>query len=251
MNTIRQKWFVSLWLGLAFVLVVVPSVQARVTVEGQIVSVDGTPLRGDVTLIRGGGAVELRHYRTDSQGAFSIETDRADGQLLVAKADGHVSSEAELNMAGNAARLDVSFRLWPAGKVSGRVVDEKGDGLAGATVHVLYPDERRRHHFHHEMGDIPADDFGYFTLPVIARGRYFVVEAATAERLPGATAPLRLEGEEKSDVQVTAGRVGHVVRGAVKDSAGNPHKGVVVRLRLFATPELLAPHGFPGFMRVC
>lgn len=237
MNTMIQKWFLLLGLTFAFTLVTVPPAQAQVTVRGTIVSIDGTPLRGDVTLIRGGPDVRLRSHHTDSQGVFSIRTDRAPGQLLVAKADGHVSSEVELGTAGNAARLNVRFRLWPAGKVSGRVVDEKGNGVAGATLQVRYPGERRRHYFHHEVGDIQADDFGYFTLPFIARGKSFVVGAATAERLPGATAPLTLEGKEKSGVQVTAGKVGHVVQGAVRDSAANPHRGATVRLRLSASLE--------------
>lgn len=233
MNIMRQKGYVSLWLGFAFVLVSLPAAQAQVSVKGTIVSVGGAPLRGDVTLVRGGSAVEVRSYHTDGQGAFSLETDRTADQLLVAKAAGHVSSEVALNTTGTVAGLNVQFRLRPAGRVSGRVVDENGNGVGRATIHVRYPGEMRRHHFHQEAGNIQADDFGYFTLPVIARGKSFVVEAATPERLPGATASLTLDGEEASGVQVTAGRIGFVVRGAVRDSAANPHRGVAVRLRLF------------------
>lgn len=236
MNTMRPMGAVLSVLGFAFVLVSISA--AQVTVEGQMASVDGTPLRGDVTLVRGGPAVQLRHYHTDGQGMFSLETDRTPGQLLVAKADGHVSAEVELDV--RSAQIHFRFRLWPAGRVSGQVVDERGHGVAGATVHVRYPDERRRHHLHHEAGDIEADDFGYFTLPVVARGRHFVVEAATVEHLPGMTAPLKLEGEEERDIRVTPGELGQVVRGAVTDSAGNPQKGVRVRLRLFAGQEAAA-----------
>lgn len=194
-------------------------------------------MRGDVTLVRGGSTVRLRHYHTDDQGTFSIETDRTLGQLVVAKAAGHTSSEVEINTAGDTKRY-IRFRLWPAGKVSGQVVDKEGNGVAGATVHVHYPGERRRHYLHHEMGDIQADDFGYFVLPLVARGKHFVVEAATAEHLPGSTVPLRLESEEKRDIRVTIGNLGYVVRGTVSDSAGNPHQGVEVRLRLFAGREI-------------
>ena len=233
MSTKRKKRVVFSWLSFALALVSVPAANAQVTVKGTIVSVGGTHLRGDVTLIRGGSAVEMRSYHTDGQGAFSFETNRTADQLLVAKANGHVSSEVALNTTGTVARLNVRFRLQPAGKVSGRVVDENGNGVGGATVHVRYPGELRRHHFHHEVGDIHADDFGYFTLPVVARGKSFVVEAGTAARLPASTASLTLDGEEASGVQVTAGRIGFVVRGAVRDSAANPHAGASVRLRLF------------------
>ena len=89
-------------------------------------------------------------------------------------------------------------------------------------------------------GKIEADDFGYFTLPVVARGRRFVVEAATPEHLPGMTAPLKLEGEEGPFIRVTPGELGQVVQGTVSDSAGNPQTGVRVRLRLFAGQEVAA-----------
>ncbi len=237
MNTIRMKHFVLLCLGCALALVSVPAANAQVTVKGTIVSVGGTALRGDLTLIRGGSAVAIRSYHADGQGAFSFETDRTADQLLVAKADGHASSEVALNTTGTVAELNFQFRLRPAGRVMGRVVDENGNGVGGATVHVRYPGELRRHHFHDEVGDIQADDFGYFTLPVVARGKSFVVEAATAERLPGATASLTLDGDERSGVQVTAGRIGFVVGGAVRDSAANPHRGVAVRLRLLPGSE--------------
>ena len=196
--------------------------------------------RGGLPLIRDGSAVAIRSYHTDGQGAFSFETDRTADQLLVAKAAGHASSEIALNTTGTVAELNVNFRLRPAGTVRGRVVDENGNGVGGATIQVRYPGELRRHHFHDEVGDIQADDFGYFTLPVVARGKGFVVEAATAERLPGATAPLTLDGDERSGVQVTAGRIGFVVGGAVKDSAANPHRGVAVRLRLLPGSETAA-----------
>ena len=207
--------------------------------EGQVVSVDGTPLKGDLTLIRSGTGIRLRHYHTDSQGRFSIRTDRIAGQLLVAKADGHTSSEVELDTARHPG-LDIRSLLRPAGKVSGRVVDGQGNGVAGATVHVRYPDERRRHHFHHETGDIQADDFGYFLLPVVARGKSFVIEAATAGHLPGLTVPLKLEEEEKEGLLAPVGREGHMVRGTVSDSAGRPCQRVMVRLRLIAGRETAA-----------
>ena len=237
MNTTRRMVFRLSLLTLIFIPLLPSSMQAQVTVGGQVASVDGTAVKADLTLIRGGSAVEIQSYHTDSQGAFSIETNRTADQLLVAKANGYVSSEVALNTTGTVASLNVHFRLRPAGKVSGRVVDENGNGIGGATVHVRYPGELRRHHFHHEVGDIHADDFGYFILPVVARGKSFVVEAATAERLPASTASLTLDGEEASGVQVTAGRIGFVVRGAVRDSAANPHAGASVRLRLFPSSK--------------
>ena len=234
---------------LAFIPLLAASAQAQVTVEGQVAAVDGAPLKADLTLIRSGSTVEFHHYHTDDQGAFSIETDQTVGQLLVAKADGHTSSEVVLKAESN-TKISVPFTLWPSGTVTGRVVDEEGNGVGGAILHVHYANERRRHFLHHEMGDIHADDFGYFTLPVMARGRDFVVEAASEGHLPGSTDTLRLE-DEKLDVQVTTGKLRYVVRGTVTASAANPHKGVGVRMRLFPGMRLLSPPSFRGFTGVC
>ena len=243
MNTMRMKLFVLLCLGVVLALQFVPAAKAQVTVKGTIASVRGTALQGDLILIRGGSAVAIRSYHTDGQGAFSFDTDRTADQLLVAKAEGHASSEVALNTTGTVAELNLNFRLRPAGSVTGRVVDEKGNGVGGATIQVRYPGELRRHFFHDEVGGIQADDFGYFTLPVVARGKGFVVEAATAERLPGATRSLTLDGDQKSGVLVTVGQIGFVVEGAVTDSAANPHRGAAVRLRLLPGSETAAAAG--------
>ena len=149
----------------------------------------------------------------------------------------------EFLKAESNARISVSFALWPSGTVTGRVVDEEGNGVGGATLHVHYSTERRRHFLHQEMGDIHADDSGYFTLPVVARGRDFIVEAASEGHLPGSTDTLRLEDEEL-DVQVTTGKLGYVVRGPVADSAATPYNGVPVRMRLFPGEEIAATARF-------
>ena len=249
MNTTRRMELMFSLLAFAFIPLLASPMQAQVTVEGQVAAVDGAPLKADLTLIRSGSTVELHHYHTDDQGAFSIQTDQSAGQFLVAKADGHTSSEVLLKAESN-TKISVPFTLWPSGTVTGRVVDEEGNGVGGATLYVHYSNERRRHFLHHEMGDIHADDFGYFTLPVMARGRDFVVEAASEGHLPGSTDTLRLE-DEKLDVQVTTGKLGYVVRGTVTASAANPHKGVAVRMRLFPGMRLLSPPSFRGFMGVC
>ena len=242
MNTTRRMELRLSLLTLIFIPLFLFSMQAQVTVSGQVASVDGTALKADLTLIRSGSTVEFRHYHTDDQGAFSFETDQAAGQVLVAKADGHTSSEVLLTAESN-TNISVSFRLSTAGTVTGRVVDGDGDGVGGATLHIRYSNDSRRYFLHHEMGDIHADDSGYFTLPVVARGRDFIVEAASEGHLPGSTSTLRLQDEE-IDVQVTTGDLGYVVRGTVADSAANPYNGAPVRMRLFPGNEIAAKARF-------
>ena len=77
------------------------------------------------------------------------------------------------------------FVYGPPGRSGAAWSMKTGNGVGGATIQVRYPGELRRHHFHDEVGDIQADDFGYFTLPVVARGKGFVVEARHGREAPG------------------------------------------------------------------
>ena len=44
----------------------------------------------------------------------------------------------------------------------------------------------------------------------------------------------------RTKLEVTAGQIGYIVRGTVRDSAANPHIGVAVRLRLLPGSETAA-----------
>ena len=237
MNTTRRMVFRLSLLTLIFIPLLPSSMQAQVTVGGQVASVDGTAVKADLTLIRAEAPSRFRVITPTVKGRFpSRQTEPPTSswwprpmamshRKLRSTRPGPLPGSTSIFVCGPPER---SRDVWST---------RTETGLAGRRFTCATPVSCADHHFHHEVGDIHADDFGYFILPVVARGKSFVVEAATAERLPASTASLTLDGEEASGVQVTAGRIGFVVRGAVRDSAANPHAGASVRLRLFPSSK--------------
>ncbi len=200
-------------------------------IEGRLTAPDGQGVPGDVTLLEGTRLVRAANSPTDSQGRFAVEADPAAAWLLVAKANGYVSSEIRIRGGVAGEVLTVNFVLAPAGKVAGQVIDETGRGVPNALVRVRYPGERRFFEFGQETGPQQADDFGNFTLPFVAQGRTFVIEAWTDESLPSFSSPLILSGAPLKNVAVRLVRRGQTVRGRVRNTAGLGIPGLTVRLR--------------------
>ncbi len=94
--------------------------------------------------------------------------------------------------------------------------------------------------FNVELGEVPTDNFGYFSLPMAAAGRPFVLDI-TSEEYPFTSSGVcsALQGKPSlCGVQVT-GR-SQVVRGTVMDRYGKPAPGVLVRLQASADRESLS-----------
>jgi hypothetical protein len=174
-------------------------------------------------------------YQSDERGHFLFETDAMSSITLVAKADGFSSSEMTF-LPGTVTSL-IEFMLFPVGRLSGRVVDEKERGVAGATVHLLYLGRKRVQQFGHELGDVTTDDFGYFTLPFVERGPAFVIEATVPGRLMASSSPMGLGGESMGGVLIALTDKGQVVRGKVVDSRGKPVSAATIRLRWLNSEE--------------
>jgi hypothetical protein len=208
-------------------------------IRGKIIGVGGGPVQGEIMLVQRGRSVRVATYRTDTQGSFSFSATPGPGTLLIARAEGYVSSEKEWSPA--LSRGPVQFVLFPSGSVSGRVVDESGAGIAGATVRVSYPGEPRSFWFGQEVGEAISDASGNFTVPLVARGRRFVLQAESPDRLPSSAVPLTAGTAELGGITLILARKGQAVRGKVLDMAGLPVAGASVRLRLLGgSPELTA-----------
>jgi RNA polymerase sigma factor (sigma-70 family) len=69
----------------------------------------------------------------DGDGRFRIGVPRRD-VVLVARSHGYVAEQRELQAGRREGSAEVSFRLIPAGSISGRVVDADDQGVAGAEV---------------------------------------------------------------------------------------------------------------------
>jgi hypothetical protein len=123
--------------------------QASIVIRGTIKTLDQSPLKGDISLVYyADGDLKVSTHQTDSQGYFAVGSEPG-VTLVVAKASGHISAETELSGTESA---ELEFQLFPAGSVSGRVLDEQGKAVGFAKVLVRYPDENRRYNFRHEEG---------------------------------------------------------------------------------------------------
>ncbi len=198
---------------------------------GRITSVDGIPLAGYVQVIVETGHVRVEHYTTDSRGAFSLDIPDVSRLLVVARADGYISAERGVVVSPTQPKLRLDFALFPASRVSGRVVDETGRPVPAAEIYVRYPDEVRRFTYDQETGGVRSDDFGYFTLPFVARGRGFVIDTVAEGRLPASSQELHVTQPVLEGLMVGVGPVGQRVRVNVLAEDGRPLSGAIVRLR--------------------
>jgi protocatechuate 3,4-dioxygenase beta subunit len=187
-------------------------------------------VRGDVTVVWvGGSGVRVKNYRTDAAGRVLIPVEASTRVALIGKADGHASAERILERASNG--VSVVLTLPRAATVSGRVVDESGRGVGNAWVAVRYPSEPRIFRFGQELGEHQADAFGFFTLPCVAVGKAFVLDAYSEDRAPSSTPAMTAGDEGLRGVTVQLRQRGQSVRVQVLTGQGQPVQGVLVRAR--------------------
>lgn len=159
-----------------------------------VYEIDPAPAIVDLTLIPGltaVGRVETRHgvvadalltlltatgakrARSDDEGAFRFEDLAPGSARLLVMAEGFVPLEVDVDVLGE-PHLDVElgdFELEEAGTVSGVVVDENGDPIAGARI------ASGRVPTYLPLGELPAgvvtsDRRGKFTLGGLAEGSH-------------------------------------------------------------------------------
>ena len=126
--------------------------------------------------------MRVNTFRTDKSGEFEFSTPWAAEKRVVAKADGFISAEAVISVQPGQQEVTHQFALSRAAMVSGRVVDESGSPVPDATVRVRYIGENRSLYFAQEVGAVKSDGFGYFVLPMVARGKQFVLDAISSQR---------------------------------------------------------------------
>jgi hypothetical protein len=200
-------------------------VTGRVVAQGE-----GRGLRAEITAVAVGGAIRMNHAATDEQGAYAIEAP-AGRVLIMARADGYASEEAEVAVSPGGRSPAVNFQLLPAGEVSGRAIGPDGSGIANARVWLEYRGRARGWRPGEETGGEPADAFGYFTIPVVAQGRPFVLHAEGDGWLLSSSGTMTLRGQELRGVTLLLARRGGSVSGRVVDSSGQPVANAAVHLR--------------------
>ena len=184
-------------------------------------------------------AVELRGLdtqtaSTDASGKAAFSPVAPGRYEVVASASGFAPTAAIA--AVGAAATEVTLTLLPGAAVSGRVVDEQGQPIAGARVIYagasdwgVQADERRD-------GVVSGAD-GRWTFAALGAGS-FRFQARHERFAPGTSAIVTLDGKTATDGVEIKLAVGATVAGMVVDTAGAPVASARVRIAV-ATRSML------------
>ncbi len=183
-----------------------PSAPAQRTVRGRVVDLGGTPVPGvavDVTWSGAGHDRRVDRVTSGAAGSFDIvvETDEARAEATweetcsISSADPRFAPvlDAELRTV-DASVKEITIVVAPSTLVSGRVIDDRGEPIADASIEISLPsDTRARLAFdltsakNHEWRTGSANDgvFEFAAAPAIAGSRCGATSVghANAERL--------------------------------------------------------------------
>jgi uncharacterized GH25 family protein len=166
---------------------------------------------------------------TDSKGIALLKGIRPGSYAVVyARASGHAPGHALVQVPSapgskGAARIE----LKAGAPVSGLVVDESGNGIAGAQVAAR--DVSLPWDMEDERDLATTDDKGRFTVKAVAAGTYRFA-ATHKEHAPGSSEPVVLDGAtEKKDVRIAL-KAGGIAAGKVVDAGGAPVPWATVRI---------------------
>jgi protocatechuate 3,4-dioxygenase beta subunit len=202
--------------------------------------------------------VVRREVRADASGAVWLalaraELDPAQALTLLASAPGHVRVQRTLapaELAGSVLNLG-EWVLVPGGDVTGRVVDARGQPLAGALVKLapelgeLTPAQREEARLWPLGGDVGVpglvpvaltDADGRFTLAGMPAGRFDVVAATLASdppRLPARSERIVVQPGatvEAGELVLADAAPEELITGIVLGADGAPFEGALVGL---------------------
>jgi protocatechuate 3,4-dioxygenase beta subunit len=176
---------------------------AKGTIEGQVLSASGTPLKKanvrliailDVPALAAAGAGQPRMAppqrpavltkETDDQGRFSFTGLEAARYQLSAERQGYLRQSygaRKYSGGGTPIRLgqdqhvkDVIFKLSPQAVIVGKVVDEDGDPVANVQVRAMKMMYRSGKKQWQEVNSGQSSDIGEYRIPSLEPGRYLV-----------------------------------------------------------------------------
>jgi hypothetical protein len=167
-------------------------VQNKARIEGQVFSLAGAPLSGaSVTLrppLNQVGTLTSAETISSDEGKFVFEQVEPGSYSLSARRSGFVPttvvggqdsrSEIPVTVGRAERKTGVVFRLIPAGRISGRVTDDKGDPVPNPSVQLLLKfrsNGRAEVHRIRPEANVSAD--GTFTILDLPPGRYYVSAA--------------------------------------------------------------------------
>jgi protocatechuate 3,4-dioxygenase beta subunit len=195
-----------------------PAARLTVTVVGS----DGKSIAGATVELRG---VDVQRAVTRA-GAAVFAPVVPGGYQIAAWADGmaHAFHRIQIGKGDSQDRLVLSA----GAPVTGRVVDDRGAGLAGARVRYSGASDWTQQASDRHDAAITAGD-GSFRFDALPAGSFRFL-ASHPERAPGSSALITLDGKTPRDGVVIALEAGAVVKGRVVDPQHQPVAGAQVRI---------------------
>jgi hypothetical protein len=161
-------------------------------IEGAVVRAStGEQLRKAVVTLYRTETNELRSTSTDAGGRFSFGDIPAGPYKLFAERTGYVRAAYQRHARGNGEAADVitvqpgnelrgiTIKLTPTGVISGKVSDENGDPVSGATVQALRRSYVNGQRQLNPIGGVTTNDIGEYRVAGLAPGSYYVVVTYT------------------------------------------------------------------------
>jgi hypothetical protein len=165
-----------------------PEKKGTAVIKGQVTTIDGRPLRRAQIMLRGSELPNGRTTSTGLEGEYEIREIPAGRYTVGAMRGGYLPSQygqkrhGEQGIPidiGNGAVLDrINISLERAGVISGRVLDEAGEPVAGAAIYTMQSQffRGRRQLVPANMGGgMRTDDTGMYRISPLAPGEYLVL----------------------------------------------------------------------------
>ncbi len=219
--------------------------------SGRTVDLAGNPVRKTLLTLQPmlGKPGEMRQpYSTtaDAAGNFIFDGVEPGRYLLIAQHSGYrqqtygakknSAMAAPLVLGGGQKMTELVFPLTPLALISGKIVDEDGDGVARVQVRLMqtaYVNGKRQAH---PTGFATSDESGEFRLTGVAPGRYTLCTMAIPNRMFGSTRkPARaLDADKPPEVFAATcypGVAENASPSAVEVAPGQNLPGIDIRLR--------------------
>src|SRR5262245_34944709 len=217
-------------------------------VRGIVLGPDGAPVAGAAVSLRPGlnaflGQLTERKYRwletaTDRDGRFDLPGVPTGNGYVVSAGAAQIALEEQHGIEVREGQVtEVTLRGHPGGAVRGRVLDPRGEPVAGANVAMVYLDISRvlfSADGRNEPVTTGAD--GRFRLEHVAAGRVAFVAAANDQAPSNIEELAVVDGGVYEDMVLQLGE-GATVRGRVVDDQKQPVAGVAIELRPLEQPN--------------
>jgi hypothetical protein len=153
------------------------------SVSGKVVnSVTGQAVKKAVVTLRGGSGQNSYVTGSDPSGKFQFDNVQPDKYMATAEAEGYSGTlrtgQKLIAVAAQQEVSDVEVRIAPLSIISGKVLDESGQPLEGASVTALRYDYSGGGKNLQPVGGAQTDDRGEYRMFDLQPGRYYLMAVA-------------------------------------------------------------------------